>query len=149
MSTQKLRKDLGFRGYIFSRDIKGNFIPQRVQNLVIKDFCIRKKLFFKLSSTEYIMNNSYLMLKSILKEIKLIDGVVFYSMDMLPIKKKLRLNILNNFIKSKKKIFFALEEIEIKDLEGIKKIEIMSNIKTSHMKNEFIKKNKFLFYNKQ
>ena len=31
----------GFRGYMFSREINGNFIPQRVQNLVIKDFAVR------------------------------------------------------------------------------------------------------------
>ena len=67
MNTHKFRKDLGYRGYMFSREIKGNFIPQRVQNLVIKDFCKRKNLFFKLSSAEYIMENSFLMLKSINK----------------------------------------------------------------------------------
>ena len=56
---------LGFRGYIFSRKIDGNFIPHRVQNLVIKDYCERKNFFFKLSATEYKMENCYLMLNSI------------------------------------------------------------------------------------
>ena len=130
---------------MFSREIKGNFIPQRVQNLVIKDFCKRKNLFFKLSSAEYIMENSFLMLKSMLKDIKLIDGVVFYSIEMLPSKKKLREDILNNFIKNKKKIFFALEEIEINQINAIKKINMLLNIKNGHMKDDLIKKNKYLF----
>lgn len=130
---------------MFSREIKGNFIPQRVQNLVIKDFCKRKNLFFKLSSAEYIMENSFLMLKSMLKDIKLIDGVVFYSIEMLPLKKKLREDILNNFIKNKKNIFFALEEIEINQINDIKKINMLLNIKNGHMKDDLIKKNKSLF----
>jgi sporadic carbohydrate cluster protein (TIGR04323 family) len=145
MNTHKFKKDLGYRGYIFSRDIKGNFIPQRVQNLVIKDFCKRKNLFFKLSSAEYIMENSFLMLKSILKDVKLIDGVVFYSIEMLPSKKKLREDILNNLIKNKKKIFFALEEIEINHIKAIKKIDMLINIKDAYMKDNLIKKNKSLF----
>ena len=130
---------------MFSREIKGNFIPQRVQNLVIKDFCKRKNLFFKLSSAEYIMENSFLMLKSMLKDIKLIDGVVFYSIEMLPLKKKLREDILNNFIKNKKNIFFALEEIEINQINAIKKINMLLNIKNGHMKDDLIKKNKYFF----
>ena len=36
-----------FRGYIFSRRIENSIIPQRVQNLVIKDYCERNNLFFK------------------------------------------------------------------------------------------------------
>ena len=42
---QKSKKS-GFRGYIFSRTIDGSFIPHRVQNLVIKDYCQRKKNYF-------------------------------------------------------------------------------------------------------
>ena len=55
----------GYRGYIFSRSINKNFIPQRVQNLVIRDFAYRKKIFFKLSLTEYNMKNCYIMLNTI------------------------------------------------------------------------------------
>ena len=76
MNTQKFKKILGYRGYIFSRDINGNFIPQRVQNLVIKDFAARNDLFFKLSSTEYIMKDTYLMMFALLKELNSIDGVI-------------------------------------------------------------------------
>ena len=145
MNIPKFKKNLGYRGYIFSRNINGNFIPQRVQNLVIKDFCKRKNLFFKLSSTEYIMENSYLMLKSMVKDMKLIDGIVFYSIEMLPSKRKLRNDILNNFIRNNKKIYFALEEIEINNIKGIKNIEIILGIKNKYMKNDLIKNNKSLF----
>ena len=88
-----------FRGYIFSRRIEGNLIPQRVQNLVIKDYCERHKLFFKLSATEYKMENCYLMLKSVLKNLNSIDGIVFYSIFMLPNLKKERLNVNKKIFK--------------------------------------------------
>jgi sporadic carbohydrate cluster protein (TIGR04323 family) len=94
---------LSFRGYIFSRKINGNFIPQRVQNLVIKDFCDRNKVFFKLSATEYKMENSFLMLNSVLKNMKNIDGIVFYSIFMLPDNTLSRKKIYKQILKKKKK----------------------------------------------
>ena len=118
-----------FRGYIFSRRIEDSIIPQRVQNLVIKDYCERNNLFFKLSATEYKMDNCYLMLKSVLKNIQSIDGIVFYSMFMLPNLKKDRLEIFKMIIKKKKMIRFALEEIELKDKSNIDEIENLYLIK--------------------
>ena len=122
MNIQSSEKNKGFRGYIFSRKIEGNFIPQRVQNLVIKDFAARKNLFFKLSATEYKMENCFLMLNSTLKNLKSIEGMIFYSLFMLPENNFDRNKIMNIFIKKKKKLFFALEEISISTNDDIKKI---------------------------
>ncbi len=132
MKIQK-HKNKGFRGYIFSREINGNFIPQRVQNLVIKDFSIKKNIFFKLSSTEYKMKNSYHMLKALVKDINNIDGVIFYSYEMLPLNNNLRLLLLKKIINSKKKIFFALEEISISKENELKELEKLVAIKTKSM----------------
>ena len=57
-------------GYIFSREIDGNIIPQKVQNLVIRDYATRTSKDLLLSSTEYKMKNSYLMLNSLIKKKK-------------------------------------------------------------------------------
>lgn len=120
---------LGFRGYIFSRKIDGNFIPHRVQNLVIKDYCDRKNLFFKLSGTEYKMENCYLMLNSLLKNLLKIDGIIFYSLFMLPEKKENRKKIYDRIIKKNKKLYFALEDIQINKLSDIQKVENIYQIK--------------------
>ena len=48
-----------YMGYIFSREIDGNIIPQKVQNLVIRDFAQRSNMNLILSSTEYKMQNSF------------------------------------------------------------------------------------------
>lgn len=130
---QKLKKS-GFRGYIFSRTIEGSFIPHRVQNLVIKDYCQRKKLFFKLSATEYKMKDSYIMLNAVLKELNKIDGVVFYSVFMLPEDSRLRKKIYNLFLKSKKNLHFALEEIVLKNLTSLKEIENIIKINKNSKK---------------
>ena len=123
-----MKNNLGYRGYIFSREIRGNFIPQRVQNLVIKDYSVRNKLFFKLSATEYNFQN-YKNLKQVLKRIKSFDGMIFYSLFMLPEIKKDRYFIYNKFLNNKKKLHFALEELIIKSRKDLLLIENILSIK--------------------
>ena len=124
----------GYRGYIFSRKINGNFIPQRVQNLVIRDFALKKKIFFKLSSTEYNMENCYIMLNSLIKDINKIDGIIFYSIEMLADDKKKTLKLIDFFIKKKKPIFFAVEELKLSSKNDLKKIKEILLIKKFYMR---------------
>ena len=124
----------GYRGYIFSRKINGNFIPQRVQNLVIRDFALKKKIFFKLSSTEYNMENCYIMLNSLIKDINKIDGIIFYSIEMLADDKKKILKLIDFFIKKKKTIFFAVEELKLSSKNDLKKIKEILLIKKFYMR---------------
>ena len=56
--SQKLNK-YWCMGYISSREIDGNIIPQKVQNLVIRDYAERYNMNLLLSSTEYKMKNSF------------------------------------------------------------------------------------------
>ena len=39
----KSKIDKGFRGYIFSRPFMEERVPQHVQNIVIRDYCSKKK----------------------------------------------------------------------------------------------------------
>jgi len=64
------------RGYNFSRSFMGERVPQHVQNIVIKDFCRKKKFNFLLSVTEYSMTNSFHILKELLDNLSGIYGVV-------------------------------------------------------------------------
>ena len=134
MNTRKSKKAEGYRGYIFSRNINENFIPQRVQNLVIKDFARRKNFFFKLSLTEYIMKESYLTLGALVKESKTLEGVIFYSYEMLFDNVSFCRDILLKIVKNKKSIHFALEEFHVKNNADIKNllkiIQIKKNSKT-------------------
>ena len=124
----------GYRGYIFSRSINNNFIPQRVQNLVIRDFAYRKKIFFKLSLTEYNMKNCYIMLNTFLKDVNKIDGIIFYSIEMLPTDKKEALKLIDLFLKKKKILYFALEELKVSSKKDLMRIKETLMIKKNHMK---------------
>ncbi|MDA9956138.1 hypothetical protein N9D06_01745 [Candidatus Pelagibacter sp.] len=124
----------GYRGYIFSRSINKNFIPQRVQNLVIRDFAYRKKIFFKLSLTEYNMKNCYIMLNTFLKDVNKIDGIIFYSIEMLPTDKKEALKLIDLFLKKKKILYFALEELKVSSKKDLMRIKETLMIKKNHMK---------------
>ena len=126
-------KDKFFRGYVSSRPINGNTIPQSLQNLKIRDYAISKNIHFKLSITEYRMKKTYFALNSLKKEIGKLGGVIFFSIYQLPEEKITRRQFLNFFIKSNKKLFFALEDIEVKNKFEIEEIDLIYFIsKNSH-----------------
>ena len=93
-----------WRGYVFSREIGKQVVPQRVQNLVIRTCAERHELTYLLSATEYYMDDCYMMLKSTLEELGQIEGVIFYSTYQLPSDVNERMKIYdivltcNNFI---------------------------------------------------
>ena len=117
------------RGYIFSRPFMGERVPQSVQNLVIRDFCAKNKLYLLLSATEYAMDNSDLMLFKILNELQKLDGIVAYSLFQLPENYKRRNSFYNTILKNKKIVFFALEGLVFKEQNDIDQINVLWNIK--------------------
>ena len=52
------------KGYIFSRSFMGERIPQHIQNIIIRDYCKKNELQYLLSTSEYNMDNSFLILNS-------------------------------------------------------------------------------------
>lgn len=111
------------RGYIFSREFNSSVIPQHVQNIIIRDFCNNNNLQYLLSATEYSMRNSYSVLDSVLKELKKLNGVVFYSLYLLPECKKDRLKIYNKFRRLSKTLYFAVENLIIKSNKDFIELE--------------------------
>ena len=47
------------------------------------------------------MNDCYLMLNALIKELKSLQGVIFYSFEMLPASKKKREELIKKFFKKK------------------------------------------------
>jgi len=116
------------KGYIFSRSFMGERVPQSVQNLVLRNYCINNNIEFELSSTEYSMENSYYVLNKLTEE-KKYKNIVFYSLFQLPTDNEKRLKIIKKLIKKRKKLFFAIEDIVVKKNSDIKKIEDIWYIK--------------------
>jgi sporadic carbohydrate cluster protein (TIGR04323 family) len=97
----------------------GNFVPQRVQNMVIRSYLNEQKLTYLLSATEYAAKDSYIVLKDSLELSQSYREIAFYSIDLLPITRDKRKKILNLAMKNKYILHFALEEIQIKNQEDI------------------------------
>jgi sporadic carbohydrate cluster protein (TIGR04323 family) len=114
-----------FRGYISSRPINGNTIPQSLQNLKIRDYAKSKNLNLKLSITEYRMKKIYFALYALQKEIKLLDGAILFSIYQLPDDKKSRNKFLTTFVNNKKIIYFALEDMRVKTNKDINEIDMI------------------------
>lgn len=132
-----------FRGYISSRECLGLNYPQRIQNIVIRDYCNNNKFKFLLSAAEYSMKGSYFVLKDIIKELSVISGVVAFSIFQLPDNKNKRIDLLKTFIKEKKSIHFALERFSVKSNNDIVKLNQIWQIKktvNSKNKRPWIKK---------
>ncbi len=118
-----------YKGYIASRDCFGTYFPQRVQNIVIRDYCTKKKLKYELSAAEYTMKNSYLVLGELIKDMKGIDGIIAFSIFQLPTDKKKRINILKKIINKNKNIIFVLERLKVNNNKDIIKLNEIWSIK--------------------
>jgi len=117
------------RGYNFSRPFMGERVPQHVQNIVIKDFCIKNKLNFLLSATEYSMKNSSYILNELMNDLDNLYGIVAYSIFQLPENEKKRKEMLKIIIKKKKKFFFACENLKVTNKSEMIKIETIWKIR--------------------
>ncbi len=110
-----MKKQKEYRGYVFSRAIGGYRVPQHIQNLVIRTHAQKYNLHYLLSGVEHRMNSSYLTLNQLVDESKDIDGLIIYSMFMLPRHKETRYRILNTLIDNGKEIHAAVEDLILKD----------------------------------
>jgi sporadic carbohydrate cluster protein (TIGR04323 family) len=99
------------KGYIYSRKFMGEIVPQKVQNIIIKNYCEKNNCDFILSSVEYSMENCYLVLKKLIDNLKSYNGIAFYSLYQLPYHEAERFRIYDLILKKKKELHFVLEEV--------------------------------------
>ena len=119
----------GVRGYIFSRPFLGERVPQHVQNLVIRDYCNKQGLQYLLSATEYAMANSNLILQQVLDELPKLEGIIFYSLFLLPEDTIERNRVIQIILKKEKTIYFAVEGLSISNLPEYERIETIWQVK--------------------
>ena len=124
-------KKYGFRGYIASRPLMGDRIPQHVQNMVIRDYADRNSLNYLLSATEYAMPNCFMMLEKVIRELSSLEGVICYSLFMLPLNADMRRSIYNSFILADTELHFALEHLKASSQKQIQDIETIWRLQRS------------------
>ena len=113
----------GFRGYVSSRSLLGQRAPQRVQNLVIRDYCERNELMYLLSAVEYVMDDCYAMLEKLLMELPNIEGLVFYSLFQLPPEPEKRILIYDRVMQEGCSLHFSIESLMVNEADHISDIE--------------------------
>ena len=107
----------GYRGYITSRPVQGSHFPQRVQNLVVRDYAQRRGLPFRLSLTEYAMPGCTMMLETLLGELDQLDGIVLFSVFTLPERRAHRRSIFERVLAAGKSLHAALENLVVRTAE--------------------------------
>ena len=131
MNTQNSNKKL-LRGYISSREIHGAYYPQNVQNLILRNFAKENNIELQLSGTEWNIEKSFLMLRSIISEKN--NGILLFSIFQIYENSSFFYDIVRKIIKKKKIIVFALENISIsseKELQNLSKIFKITEVTSS------------------
>ncbi len=113
----------GHRGYIASRPVRGQDWPQHVQNLVVRDYAQRNGLHYLLSATEYAMDACYMNLETVLGELQRIQGVICFSLFMLPARAERRAVLYERIFDSGADLHGALENMAIRNPEDAARLE--------------------------
>ena len=135
------------KGYIFSRPFFQERVPQSVQNLVIRDYCRKKKIDILLSATEYAMSESTFILFELTKNYNNYDGIVFYSLLQLPANKEERYKLYKESLDKNKELHFALENLLAKNKKNFSEIEKIFSIKSLDFNKNKIHKRKIQLKN--
>ncbi|PSO14317.1 LIC12192 family sporadic carbohydrate cluster protein [Bradyrhizobium sp. MOS003] len=123
----------GHRGYIGARPLNGSRTPQHVQNIVIRDYARRKNLQFLLSAVEHIMPGSYMVLEDIMDELPRLNGLILYSIFMLPPDETRRREIYDRVLREGCDLHAAVEEITLssqKDIQAVEDILLVNKYAT-------------------
>jgi sporadic carbohydrate cluster protein (TIGR04323 family) len=118
----------GYRGYIASRPVRDEMTPQHVQNLVVRDYASRNELPFLLSATEYAMSGCFMMLDTAVGSLDEIDGIIFFSLFMMPPDPARRRRIYRRTLKLGRSLHFALENLAFESERDIDRLEDMFRV---------------------
>ena len=109
------------QGYISSQPIDGIWVPQHIQNQIIRTWCLKNKLEYILSVAEYTFGECS-QLKNILRTDA--DFIVMYTLRQLPVS----MDIISEAVLYKA-IAFASEDILCEDENDLNKINELIKLK--------------------
>ena len=103
----------------------GENATQQVQNIVLVNYAERENLRYLLSATEYAMPDCMMMLEQVLEELPKLEGVICYSLFMLPRQTERRQRVYRSVISSGAEMHFAVERTILRhdaDIPGIESL---------------------------
>ncbi len=113
----------GLRGYVTSRGFGKFFIPVPLQSLALRDYCARKSKLYVLPVNENDFAHSYMVLEGLIKNLAAFEGVVMYSMQMLPKKSERRHQIYETILAQSCTLHFVLEDTVVSGSADVERIE--------------------------
>jgi sporadic carbohydrate cluster protein (TIGR04323 family) len=109
-----------FKGYISSRKfLNGEYVQQKLQNIVVRQFCEYLNCKYMLSDVEYIFKDNFSILDNLLKCIKNYDGIAFFSIFQLPTERDNQEYYLKKIINNNKLALFSNEKLIINSLQDV------------------------------
>ena len=118
-----------YLGYNFTAPIMGNFVPQRVQNLCIRDYARANGLTLTFTVSEYFDVRRALMLFGQFEHAN-VGGFVFYSLLMLPADHARRRAFYDRVAEKGIVVHFALEALVMRSPGDRERLDRMYRIGT-------------------
>lgn len=122
-----------YRGYIGSKMAYGRSVSQNVQQQIIRDYCAKNGLQFLLSATEF--EGSTVMLDSLIENLSKINGIVFYSLFLLPKDKAKQYSLFHELWILKKELHFAAENMAMRTWHDYENIQDLCSIMEAYESN--------------
>jgi len=133
-----------FAGYINLKPLNGVIYPSSNQNILMKGF-VENNLggIFYLSPTEVLQAKYSITLNTLISKETKVSGIVMLSTFLLPNSFKERESFYKKLLVSKKKMYFILDELALKNKEDIEKIEDFIIFNSKHFVNTKKKLNSY------
>ena len=113
-----------YAGYINLNPLNGVIYPSSIQNILIKNFIETDlKGIFYLSPTEILQAKYSITLQTLISKETKVKGIVMLSSFLLTKNLSERKKIYTKLLKTKKHMYFILDELFIKNKSDIDKVE--------------------------
>lgn len=113
----------GYRGYVSCREFGGFRIPVPVQTIVLREYCARNGFVYKLHVNENEFPHSYMVLDGMLNELDGLEGILMFSMFMLPKRAQRRMTVYERVFRAGAELHLVLENFAIRKPADVRPVE--------------------------
>lgn len=113
----------GYRGYVTSRPFGQFNIPVPLQSLALRDYCQRNNVLYVLPVNENAFPHSYMVLEGMIQDLAEYEGIVMYSMHMLPQRAERRRQIYEQILGQGCSLHIVLEGVVVTGPQDVEKLE--------------------------
>lgn len=118
------------KSYVTNKIFGSYYLPVRFQNKLLRQYCEEKNKIFSLPTGEITFGDSYIQLRSLIKDIKKNEGLLFISIYILPKDNKFRNKIINSISKKNIECHFIFENLICKTKNDFKKVNVFFKLRS-------------------